>query len=526
MKKARRKGQKAMTVAIYLLLITWIVLLALLITIYVLRLQGYDNFKEWKNRNEVQENIVPSIITPEATQTPVPTEVIEPTENPKPTAEAAPTATPIVTATPEPTATPTVTATPEPTATPVPTATPTPTEAAEPIVNVSNGEVQTIETKQLVNTVFTGSIGIDDDIRRQAAEFAGEENTISYQAYQVENYASIVFEKQDGHLLPLVYDLSAKKQVTGSEFIRETYMAVVKERLQKVVAEKFPELKKDNFISYDMPYQVSDYEQFYLTDTELVFYFDETTLTEKEHPAFTYKVELEEAMAFSYFNLDGTASGLAIRELDPSKPMVAITYDDGPYQKVETKLMELFQQYDGRATFFVVANRVDGTESRYDKWLKQLYENGFEIGSHSYSHPYLHQVGVDVFWQEVNKANLVIGKTTGFAPTLIRLPGGHKTDYILENIPMPMMHWNVDSLDYAEKAKEDGPQIIFDRIKGQVNDGSIILMHSIYENSYKASELLLPWLVEQGYQLVTISELYYYRNAPLEQGETYYGFWR
>ena len=91
-----------MSIAIYLLLITWIVLLALLIGIYALRLQGYDNYMEWKNRD--QEVFQPEVVTPEPTATPVVLPTKQPTEIPTPT--MVPTMLPTIS--PEPTELPTV----------------------------------------------------------------------------------------------------------------------------------------------------------------------------------------------------------------------------------------------------------------------------------------------------------------------------------------------------------------------------------------------------------------------------------
>lgn len=481
MSKSRKKGKKAMIVAVYILLFTWIVLLALLIGIYMLRLQGYDNFMEWRNRNQSQEVLQPDVVTPQptkgVTEMPVPTA----TEAPAPT-EPAPTATSV----------------PEPTPTTLPLVTEAPTEPP------------------IAATDFSGNEAVDSQIRIQAAAFFEEADELCYVSYRVGSFFSIVFQRGET-ILPLVYNLTTAEQVTGSDLIKESYFAVIKERLQTYVAENFPEEAEDEFVSYQQPYRAEDYQKIYLTENQLVFCFDTNTLTDN-HTAFSYAVDLEEAKAFFYLNLDGTTKGHTIRELDPEKPMIAITYDDGPAFRddLDRKIMELCAQYDAKVTFFFVGNRITGS---FEAVAKELHDNGHEIASHTYSHTNMALAKPDVVWTEVNKTNLVIAEATGQVADYIRLPGGSNANY-LANLPQPIIHWDIDTLDW----KDRDAQIVFERVKEEAEDGAIILIHSIYKTSYEASELFIPWLVEQGYQIVTLSELFYYKGVTLENGVEYDGF--
>lgn len=498
MSKSKKKGKKAMTIAIYILLITWIALLALLIGIYMLRLQGYENFTEWKNRNQSVETMQPVVVTPqpaesaEPTATPVPTEAPAATEVPVQQPEATPVPTEIAKITEMPEATPT--ATPEPTPTPVPTEIP----VEEPL--------------------FSSNALIEEALRQQAADFFAEEDELCYAEYEVGIYYSVVFQKGEV-LLPLVYNLTTGEQVTGSDLIKETYFAIIKERLQTYVAELYPEEAEDEFISYDQTYQAEDYQKFYLTEEQLVFCFEENTLT-ANHSAFSYGVELSEAKAFFYTDLEGNPMGHAIRELDPEAKMIAITFDDGPYPKIENKLLELFEQYDGRATFFFLGQRINDW---YPDSPGTIYAAGHEVGSHTYSHALnFARVSAEEMWSEINRTNLLIAASTGYAPDYVRFPGG-TAGKRTHQIPMVVVNWNLDSVDYAEKKKEDGAEIIFNRMKNSAHlgDGSIVLLHSLYENSYEAIAMFLPYLKEQGYELVTLSELFYYKGTEPENGVVY-----
>lgn len=495
MSKSTQKGKMAMKVAIYLLLFTWIVLLALLIGIYMLRLQGYENFTAWKNRNQAEETLQPNVVTPVPTSTPVPTEPPAPTEEPASTTVPAPTEEP------RPTVAPTNTPVPSNTSVPTSTPTPIPTPVSE-------------ET-------FSGNMAVDCLIQMQADAFFEDGEELCYTVYENGIYFSIVFQKE-GTLLPLVYDLTTEEQVTGSGMMKEIYFAIIKERLQSYVKETFPEAAESEFVSYEQTYEPEDYEQFYMTESELIFYFDANVLADGQ-PAFSYAADLTEAKAFFYKDVEGKVMGHAIRELDPEAKMIALTFDDGPHTKVEDKIYAMLEENDARATFFFLGQRINDW---YPKSPGQAYQAGHEVASHTYSHTKdFSRVTAEELWTEINQTNLLIAKSAGYAPDYIRFPGGTDGKRTKE-VPMIVVNWTLDSIDYREKNKEDGAEIIYERMinSKHLQDGSIVLLHSIYENSYEAAAMFVSYLKEQGYELVTLSELFYYKyqGEGMETGIKYY----
>jgi len=467
MSKSKKKEKKAMTVAIYILLITWIVLLVLLIAIYVLRLQGYDNFMEWKNRNQAQEVLQPEIVAPsfDALYGPVSEEISNIEE-----------------------------VVPDIPVTEIPT--PTPAEA-----------------------VYSGTEVVDAKIREESKQFFYEGEEEFYVDYRTGIFYSIVFQKGE-QILPLVYDTTTGEQVQGSNLIKETYFAIIKERLQSYVAEKFPETAESAFVSYEETYQAEDYQKFYLTEEQLVFYFEENVLAENQ-PAFSYGVELSEAKAFFYKDREGNSTGPVIRKLDPKKKMIALTFDDGPHPKVEEKLLKMLEENDVKATFFLLGQRINDW---YPDMPGKIYEAGHEIASHTYSHTLdFGRVSAKNMWSEINRTNLLIANATGYAPDYIRFPGGTDGKRTVQ-VPMVVLGWSMDSIDYREKNKADGAEIIYERLKNSkyLEDGAIVLLHSIYDNSYEAVAQLIPYLKEQGYEFVTMSEMFYYKGFSPDTGVTYY----
>lgn len=202
------------------------------------------------------------------------------------------------------------------------------------------------------------------------------------------------------------------------------------------------------------------------------------------------------------------------RTIDISKPMLALTYDDGPRTDVGARLMNVFEQYGQRTTFFMVGNRVP---SRADE-VRRMAADGHEVANHTYDHVYLNKVGAETIHNQVNACNDIIEQTCGIRPRIMRLPGGNKNSTVLANINMPIILWNIDTRDWSHR----NTQTTINSIIGKVKDGDIVLMHELYESTAAASEYVVPQLVSQGFQLVTVSELAELKGKTLADGGVYY----
>ena len=314
----------------------------------------------------------------------------------------------------------------------------------------------------------------------------------------------------------------------------ESYLAILKERLQSYKTDELGDsLTSSDFADYERAYRVSDFSDYEITDDKVIFRFAENTLTEK-HPAFSYETDLEEAKLF--MNLDENGNNIdesrIRRDLDPNAKMIALTFDDGPYDYTETKLIKLFEQYDGLATFFALGDRIE----KYDtckKSAKALYDAGFQIATHSQTHMYFRENTFNAkdFWQEMNRSSLAIAKATGHAPNLSRMPGGFWRPY-MENYCLPVIYWTMSSLDTTNRNLKDGETIeqLYARkaeesyqavIKG-AKDGSVVLMHSIKKECPEAVEKILADLSAKGFIFVTVDELAYYKGVNLEKGKLYF----
>ena len=215
---------------------------------------------------------------------------------------------------------------------------------------------------------------------------------------------------------------------------------------------------------------------------------------------------------------NGTVRADNIRELDPDKPMIALTFDDGPHYQQTRRLLEILEQYNAKSTFFVLGDRSHFTESN-KKTVTLVAEAGHEIASHTYSHKDLKTLSKEAVISEVVKARDNLYALTGEYPTYIRPPYGGYNNLVKEYAYAPLINWDLDSKDWSFRDVDK----IVEHVLKEVENRNIILMHDIHWFTVDAVERLLPELAAQGYQFVTVSELFYYNNVEKVNGKVYYG---
>ncbi len=204
--------------------------------------------------------------------------------------------------------------------------------------------------------------------------------------------------------------------------------------------------------------------------------------------------------------------------VDPARPMVALTFDDGPNPSSTGRILDSLQAVGGRATFFMVGERIDASQAV----VQRMTALGCETANHTYGHKYLTKLGDSGIRSQVGQTNEKIQAVCGVSPTLVRPPGGFYDQSSLNTLGsmgMSAIMWSVDTLDW----KTRNSQKTVDAVLGQVKDGDIVLMHDLYGTTADAAEILIPELVNRGYQLVTVSEMAQCRGG-LEPGKVYSHF--
>lgn len=210
-----------------------------------------------------------------------------------------------------------------------------------------------------------------------------------------------------------------------------------------------------------------------------------------------------------YFDEEGKYDSTKVR------PMVALTYDDGPGQYTE-KLLECLKENNAKATFYMLGQNAE----QFPEIVKQLKDAGMELGNHTYDHQILTTLSEDQISDEIRNADAAIEKGAGVPADSLRPPGGSLDETVQELAGMPIIKWSLDTKDWKTKSEDKTYQKVIDNVQ----DGSVVLMHDIHEWSVNASLRLIPELVEKGYKLVTVQELAEAKGIKLEDGEVYYYF--
>jgi peptidoglycan/xylan/chitin deacetylase (PgdA/CDA1 family) len=213
-----------------------------------------------------------------------------------------------------------------------------------------------------------------------------------------------------------------------------------------------------------------------------------------------------------YFNEDGTWDSTKKQKL------VALTYDDGPSWNTDL-ILDTLAQYNAKATFFVVGvNQADF----YTTELLREYNEGMEIANHTYEHVVLSHSDADTIVHQVSANDeLIMSLTGGYQPTLLRAPGGGTNDVVHQYVNKPLIQWDVDTLDWQTRDAANTLAVITENVR----DGSVILMHDLYQATAEATVDVVPTLYSMGYKMVTVSELAEAYGYTLENGVEYYSFY-
>lgn len=198
--------------------------------------------------------------------------------------------------------------------------------------------------------------------------------------------------------------------------------------------------------------------------------------------------------------------------IDPSKPMVAVTYDDGPSQYT-SQILDTLKKNNARATFFEVGYMV----GRYPNAVKRIDEMGCELGNHSYDHANLGIADAAKVQSQLSRMDSEIKKLTGKTPALVRPPYGSIGNNLKNYAKRPLILWSIDTRDWETRNAAS----VYQSVMSHVKDGDIILMHDAYLSTANASERIIPELKKRGYQLVTVSELARYKKVTLRAGQKY-----
>lgn len=204
--------------------------------------------------------------------------------------------------------------------------------------------------------------------------------------------------------------------------------------------------------------------------------------------------------------------------IDPTKPMIAFTFDDGPVgtsdSSTSIRIQNALRDSGQHATFFYWGTTINNSTKAE---IKRAYDLGFEIGNHTNTHPDLTSLTADKIAENYLACADKLTEITGLTHFLVRPPYLATNATVKAAVREPMINCSIDTKDWNGATTEE----IINTIRSQMKDGSIVLMHETYATTAEAMEILIPELVAEGWQIVSVSELFKAKGLELLDGTVY-----
>ena len=202
-------------------------------------------------------------------------------------------------------------------------------------------------------------------------------------------------------------------------------------------------------------------------------------------------------------------------ELDPSKPTIAITFDDGPNATTTMEILDVLEKYQVRASFFLIGTNINDESA---KSVKRAYDLGCDIENHSKTHSYMDKMTADEIKDEVAYVNDKVKEITGTTPKFFRPPYIAVNNTMYDNIDMTFIS-GYGCNDWEDRVTAEYRAKYLEK---KAADGVIFLLHDAEGNSktVEALDKAIPILLEKGFQFATMSELFELKGVEISGTDT------
>ena len=209
-------------------------------------------------------------------------------------------------------------------------------------------------------------------------------------------------------------------------------------------------------------------------------------------------------------------SKLPIFRVNTEEKEVALTFDINWAEEDHLdEILQILKKYDAKGTFFIMGGWVNYTDDNKEK-LKNIYNDGHEIGNHSYIHPNFMNITEERMNDELKKTEDIIYETIGYNTKLFRFPSGSYNEKALNYVMSKgykCIQWDVDSVDW----KQAGADVEYNRVMKNVKEGSILLFHNNAKYTPENLDRIINKLTGEGYKFLTVSELVYDDNYYIDE---------
>lgn len=224
----------------------------------------------------------------------------------------------------------------------------------------------------------------------------------------------------------------------------------------------------------------------------------------------------------SEFKYDGLDQNWIDKNIEPKKPVVALSFDDGPggytgFVDYGMQIQRALTAAGAHATFFYIGAHIEHDEDSKNEVLAAK-EAGFEVANHSYDSNGLNSVGPEVIKEKIAKTDALLSEITGYKHFLFRAPNVAYSQAMYAVIEKPFIDVSIWSQDYQDKTTKDD---LVNNVINNLKDGGIINMHSVHEKTAQAVPEILEQCKDKGYQVVSVSELFAIKGKKLMTGVKY-----
>ena len=209
---------------------------------------------------------------------------------------------------------------------------------------------------------------------------------------------------------------------------------------------------------------------------------------------------------------------LPIRTEAAETKLIALTFDDGPNTTTTNDVLDLLAEYDAKASFFLIGDNI--TESSAAS-VRRAYDMGMEIDNHSKTHSNMSKMSAEELKAEIGYVDEKVTEITGEPTKFFRPPFIDVSQSMYNAIDLPFI-CGIDCQDYMENVTA---QQRADYILSGAKDGVIVLLHDAAGNqqTVDALKIAMPQLAAQGYEFVTLTELFARQGETPQHGILYSG---
>lgn len=346
------------------------------------------------------------------------------------------------------------------------------------------------------------------DVEQILEDIKASNTNLVYESTGISEFKSLAF-LEENKIKSYLIDTVTGAELSIKDIIKEDKYEEFLVKEEELLRLKYPEFIINGIINGEgtKVYVIKE-------NVMVVYYYDyvyDYPYTESVNLTINYN-EVHDYLDFTH-ELDAEYQNENGYNYSADKKTVALTFDDGPSSKYNAQFLDVLARNKAHATFFMVGTMMNNCQ----KCVLDTYNSGNEVGSHTYNHMNIKKNNALDVNDNLKQVDDLFYKITNDHIKYVRPPYGSYSKENLENINNPLILWNIDTEDWSHHDVD----YIVNSVMENVQDGSIILMHELYETSLQALEVLLPRLYVEGYQVVSVSELANMKGKTLESGHAY-----